>query len=397
MRVERERPSIPAGIDYIARARDLAPVLAAAATEIEAGRQLTDTVLAALIDAGLYRLLMPRTFGGAEVDPMTFVQVMEAISKADASTGWCLCQASGCSMSAAYLEPAVAQEIFGDRRAVLAWGPGPKARAIAVDGGYRVTGTWMFASGGRHATWLGGHCPIYATDGTLKRYADGSPVERTMLFPASSARMIDVWHVIGLRGTGSDSFAVEDLFVPEDHAVIRDFEVERREPGRLYRFSSSSMYAAGFGGVALGIARSTLDEFIRLARDKTPRGVKDTLRDNGVVQSQVGQAEAKIRSARLLLLTSLEEIWQELAGTDRVTLEQRMKIRLAATYAIHQAKEVVDTAYHAAGATAIFNNNPFERRFRDIRTVAQQLQGRQSHFETVGQHLLGLETDNSFL
>jgi alkylation response protein AidB-like acyl-CoA dehydrogenase len=397
MRAERERPSSPAGIDYIARARDMAPMLTAAGAQIEAGRQLTDSVLAALIDRGLYRLLLPRNIGGAEVDPMTFVQVMEAISAADASTAWCLCQASGCSMSAAYLEPVVAQGIFGDRRAVLAWGPGPKARAIAVDGGYRVTGTWMFASGGRHATWLGGHCPIFAADGTAKRYADGSAVERTMLFPASSARMIDVWRVIGLCGTGSDSFSVEDLFVPEDHAVIRDFEDERRESGRLYRLTTLNLFAAGFGGVALGIARSTLDEFILLARDKRPRGVKDTLRDNGVVQSQVGQAEAKIRSARLLLLASLEEIWQELATAERLTLEQRMKIRLAATYAIHQSKEVVDAAYHAAGATAIFNNNPFERRFRDIHTVAQQLQGRQSHFETVGQHLLGLETDNSFL
>ena len=156
----------------------------------ERERRLPSALLAALIDAGLFRLLLPRSLDGAEVDPVTFVRVIEAVSSADASTAWCLCQTAGCSMVAAYLRPAVAREIFGrDPRAILAWGPASEARAIAVDGGYRVTGTWNFASGGRHATWLGGYCPIGAPDGTLRRGEDGTPVGRTMLFPATSATM----------------------------------------------------------------------------------------------------------------------------------------------------------------------------------------------------------------
>jgi alkylation response protein AidB-like acyl-CoA dehydrogenase len=170
-----------------------------------------------------------------------------------------------------------------------------------------------------------------------------------------------------------------------------------REEGLLYRFSSLVLYAAGFAGVALGIARSTLADFIELARDKIPRGARNTLRNNNVIQSQVAQAEARVASARGWLLHSLAEITKAVAQRGHVTLDERMTIRLASTFAIHTALEVVDILYQAAGATAIFDINPFERRFRDIHSVAQQLQGRQQHFETVGQHLMGLEADTGWL
>jgi alkylation response protein AidB-like acyl-CoA dehydrogenase len=386
------------GGEYLERVQALAPQIAACADQIERERRLPSALLAALIDAGLFRLLLPRSLDGAEVDPVTFVRVIEAVSSADASTAWCLCQTAGCSMVAAYLRPDVAREIFGrDPRAILAWGPGSEARAIAVDGGYRITGTWNFASGVRHATWLGGYCPIGAPDGTLRRGEDGTPVGRTMLFPATSATMLDVWHVIGLKGTGSDSFSVSDLFVPDEHSVARDDPSERRHSGPLYCFTTGSLFAAGFAGVALGIARRTLEAFVDLAKAKTPRGFTRPLRDNAVVQSQVAQAEARLGSARLFLLASLEEIWREVGRLGSLTLDQRVRIRLCATYAIHQAKEVVETAYHAAGATAIFASGAFERRFRDMHAVTQQLQGRQAHFETVGRFLLGLEPDTSFL
>jgi alkylation response protein AidB-like acyl-CoA dehydrogenase len=206
--------------------------------------------------------------------------------------------------------------------------------------------------------------------------------------------MTDIWHVVGLRGTGSDKYSVTDLFVPEAFVAARDDDSTRREDGLLYRFSSLQLYASGFAGVAMGIARSTLDAFIELARDKVPFRGKTTLRDNNVVQSQVAQAEARLRSARAFLYQSLEEITDEVERAGHITLEQRMVIRLASTFAIHQSLEVVDTAYHAAGSTAIFEENPFERRFRDIHTVSQQLQGRQEHFETVGQYLLGRKPDS---
>jgi indole-3-acetate monooxygenase len=379
-------------VDYLGRARELAPTLAAAADEIERRRELPEAVVAALVERGLYRLLLPRSLGGAELLPTDFVPVIEEIAKADASTAWCLNQASGCSMTAAYLEREAAFEIFGGPRGILAWGPGP-GTARVVEAGYRVTASWSFASGSHNATWLGCHVPIVEADGTRLLNPDGSPVIRTMLFPKSNARMTDIWRVIGLKGTGSDRFSVEDLFVPQQHSVTRDDDT-RHEEGLLYRFSSLQLYAAGFAGVAMGIARSTLDAFVALAHHKVPFRSAGTLRDNHLIQSQVAQAEARLSAARAFLLRSLAEITAEVARVGHITVDQRMTVRLASTFAIHQSVQVVDTAYHAAGSTAIFEENPFERRFRDIHTVCQQLQGRQEHFETVGQFLLGLEPDS---
>ena len=385
-------------IDYVERACALAPEIEARADQIEQDRRLPEPVLAALFEAGLFRLLLPRSLDGGEVDPVTFARVMEEVAKADASTAWCLCQAAGCSMSAAYLSHDVAMEIFGrDRRAVLAWGPGPGARAIAVDGGYRVTGTWSFASGGRHATWLGAHCPISEPDGSSRRTPNGKLVERTMLFPAASATFVDVWHVSGLKGTGSDAYTVDDLFVPHDHSISRDDPAERRQPGLIYCFPTGSFYASGFASVALGIARRMLDAFVSLAREKTPRGYKRPLANNAVIQSQVGQAEAQLSSARRFLMGSLADIWGAVGSSGTLTMDQRMLIRLASTYAIHQAKAVADVTHHAAGATSIFVDSAFDRGFRDIHAVTQQLQGRQAHFETVGQFMLGIEPDTTFL
>jgi alkylation response protein AidB-like acyl-CoA dehydrogenase len=387
-----------AGNEYVERARRLAPQIEAYADQIEQERRLAAPVLDALFAAGMFRLLLPRSLDGSEVDPATFASVIEEIAKADASTAWCMCQASGCSMSAAYLPPDVAAEVFGrDPRAVLAWGPGPDARAVAVEGGYRVTGTWSFASGCRHATWLGGHCPIYEPDGSPRRNDAGKTVERTMLFPAAGAKIVDVWHVSGLKGTGSDAFTVSDLFVPHEYSISRDDPAERRQPGPLYCFPTGSLYASGFAGVALGIARRMLDGLVDLAKEKTPRGFKRVLRDSAVIQAQVGYAEAQLQSARLFLISSLDEIWQAVGRSGVLTLDQRVLIRLASTYAIHQAKAVADMTHHAGGATSIFIKSPFDRGFRDIHAVTQQLQGRQAHFETVGQFLLGHEPDTTFL
>ncbi len=383
--------------DPLARARALAPLIAAAAADGERERRLPEPLVAALHEAGLYRLLLPRALDGAELDPAAFARVIEEVSRADASTAWCLCQAAGCTMISGYVAPEVAREVFGDRRAVLAWGPSPDARAVPVDGGYRVTGTFTFASGCRQATWLGGQCAIHEPDGAPRRRPDGAAETRWMLFPAARATILDTWHVIGLRATGSDSFTVADLFVPRERSAARDDPAERRHGGPLYCFPTTSLYASGFAGVALGNARTTLDAFVALARTKTPRGLRHPLRESAVVQSELARVEARVGAARALLLGSLEEVWRDVVGAGTLGLDQRVRIRLAATHAITEATAAVDFAYHTAGATAIFDANPFERRFRDAHTVAQQVQGRQTHFETVGRFLLGLEPDSSFI
>jgi alkylation response protein AidB-like acyl-CoA dehydrogenase len=384
----------------IARAEAVRPAVAAASDEIEAKRRLPPHLLDKLHEQQLFRLLMPRTNGGIETDPVTFFHVIETISRADASTAWCLSQAGGCAMTAAYLELPVAEEIFSGPRSVLAWGPGPKARAVecTVDGvhGYKVTGVWAFASGGRHATWLGAHCPVYLADGTRKTWEDGRPVERTLLVRAEEVTWTDIWDVVGLRGTASDQFALTDHFVAHDHGFTRDFAHpahERREPGPLYRMSAMTCYETGFAGVALGIARGALDDFVDTAKTKIPRGARSPIRDSTVVQMGLAQADIRVRSARAWLLQSLAEIWKRVAAGGELSMDDRIAIRGASTHAIHSAREAVDYAYNAAGATAIFHSHPLQRRFRDIHTVTQQLQGRLNHFETVGAWMMGAETD----
>jgi alkylation response protein AidB-like acyl-CoA dehydrogenase len=384
--------------DAIARARQLAPLLDAAAPRIDAARELPPDVLDAMHAAGMFRLLVPRSIGGAELDPATYIQCVEAIASGDASVAWCMNQGSGCSMSAGYLAPDIAREVFGGERDVLAWGMGPGAKAIRAEGGWRITGTWAFASGSRHATWLGAHCPCFEADGTTPmRYPDGRPWERTMLMRREVPVIKDVWQVMGLRGTGSDTYSVQDLFVDDAHTITRDRPEERHEPGLIYRFAAMQIYASGFAAVALGAARAALDSFIDLARGKTPALTQSSLRDSAVIQSEIGIADARLKSARTWLIHVLRETQEAVKAAGELTTEQRVAIRQASTFAIHQAKEVVDVAYHEAGSTAIFDANPFERRFRDVNTVTQQVQGRRSHFETVGQHLLGAQANLRWL
>jgi alkylation response protein AidB-like acyl-CoA dehydrogenase len=382
----------PEAVDYVERARSLAPLLREAADEIEERRQLPERVVEALVDGGFFRLLLPRSLGGAELHPLTYVQVLEEIAKAEPSTAWSLGQNSGCSMMAPYLDPAAAREVFGPRRGILAWGPElPNAgKGVAVEGGIRVTGRWGFATGSRHATWLGAHVPIFEPDGAPRLNPNGRPFVRTVLFPKSQAEIIDNWQVIGLRGTGSDSYRVEDLLVPQKYTASRDNQAERREPGTLYRFTSGMVYAMGFSNVSLGIARGALDAFVELAQDKIPRGARNPLRHNNVIQSQVAQCEAKLRSCRAYIHETLAEMWETAERTGDFAPEQHPKLRLSTTWAINQARDVVAAVYSAAGATAIFNENPFERRLRDMHAGSQQGQGRPVHFETVGQILLGL-------
>jgi alkylation response protein AidB-like acyl-CoA dehydrogenase len=383
--------------DALALAEACAPQIESAAAETEAIRELAPSVVKALLDGGLYRMLLPRTLGGFELPPSRFVRVIERIARADASTAWCLCQTSGCAMSGGHLEPHEARAIFGPRRAVLAWGAGPKGRAVAVPGGYEISGTWLFASGSRQATWLGAHIPLCEPDGTPRHGADGKALQRTVIFPADQARITDVWHVMGLKGTGSDNYSVERMFIPEARTFLLEGQPHPTQIGVLYRFPITLVYAAGFASVAFGIARALFDSFVDLARNKVPHNQKDPLRDSPVTQMHVAQAEAKLASARTYLWRSLEDIEAELVSAGQRTLspDQRMRIRLAATFGIHQAKEVADMVYRAAGSTAIFENGAFERRFRDLHAVTQQLQGRLAHYETVGQYLLGVVSDPS--
>jgi alkylation response protein AidB-like acyl-CoA dehydrogenase len=324
------------------------------------------------------------------------MQVLEEVAKADASTAWCLGQCSVCAMVSAYLDHDTAKKMFAVPTDILAWGSvGGEVRA--VPGGYRATGRWEFASGVRQASWIGAHVFVVEPDGTRRKKRDGAPEVRTILFPVGSATLYDVWNVIGLKGTGTDSYSVHDLFIGEEFAALRDEPQALREHGPLYRIPTMYVYSMGFAAVSLGVARATLDAFGELARGKTSFGLKP-MRDNNAVQAQLGRNEGNLRAARAYLYSTANEVWHDVAWvgertTGQFTGDHRTALRLASTWTIHQSAAVVDTAYHLAGSTAVFQSGQFERRFRDMHAIAQQLQGRDTHYETVGQSILGVDAN----
>jgi indole-3-acetate monooxygenase len=379
------------GFGLIERAKALAPLIASEADAIEKSRRLTPPVVSALIENKLYRALLPQNIGGAEAPPEVFMQMLEEIAKADASTAWCLGQCNVCSMTAAYLDADVAHQVFDAPDSILAWG----AIAHAVDvvpGGYRISARWDFASGSRQANWFGAHVQVKEPDGTIRMNRRGVPEIRTIVFPASKVTMYDVWDVIGLNGTGTDSYSVENLFIPENFAALRDDFSALREKGPLYGITTYTMFGLGFAAISCGLARAMLDAATDLAREKASVGLK-AMRENNAVQGVVGRMETQWRATRAYLYSTAAEVWRDLQRDGTLTEAHRIALRIAATWSIHQSAAVVDTAYHMAGATAVFNANPFERRFRDMHAIAQQIQGRDSHYEDVGKAILSGNLD----
>lgn len=379
----------------VAKARALGGDIDAAADEIERTRRLPAALLTRLHDARLSRMLLPRAFDGEEVEPGAYLQAIEEVARHDASVAWNLFVANSAALMAAHLEPDTARTIFAPANALIAWGPPNATVATIVPGGYRVSGRWDFASGCRSATWMGVHCMTADPDGAPQLNQFGKPTIRTLLFPADNATLIDTWDTIGLRGTASDSYTVDDLFVSDAFSGTREEPEARREPGPLYAIPMQALYAIGVAGVALGAAGAMLDAFKALAADKTPRGL-GRLADSAAVQSGVALAEVRLGAARAYALETLVEICARAPAEGAIGVEDRARIRLSASNAIHGAIDVADWVYKRAGVSAIFKGGAFQRPFRDIHTLSQQIQSRDAHFETIGQVLLGNPPDVFF-
>ena len=383
-------------IEAVARARALGPAIAAVADTIERTQEIPEPVLTELHESRLLRLLLPRSVGGDQVEPWTYLHAVEEMAAHDGSVGWNMFVANSSSFIAPFIPLEAAKTIFGDPRSVIAWGPPNHHRATAVPGGYRVTGEWHFASGSRQANWMGAHCQVVEPDGSLRKNRFGRTTIRTLLMPKDRTTPIRNWNTLGMRGTASEGYGIKDVFVPEEFSGTREDPTLRRDRGKLYAFTTQGIYAVGVAGTALGIARAMLDAFAALAADKTPRAMA-RLADDPVIQANFARREATLGSARAWLSDTLKEVWATADDVDPVGTADRARVRLACTHAIQTSIEVGDWTFKAAGASAIFIGTPFERRFRDLHTLSQQIQSREAHWEAVGKVMFNGDPDGTFM
>src|SRR5881296_4288344 len=372
----------------------LVPLIRSCADQIDAARELPRSLFEALADAGMFHLAFPRSLGGAELDLPTYVEVIEEIGKADASTGWIVNQNSIFATYAARMPRDVARAIWVDTpRAVVANTPAPTAKAIVVPGGYRVTGRQGFSTGCRHASWVAAHAQII--ENGQVRMEGVAPEARYMIVPVAEAELLDTWHTRGMRGTGTHHFAVNDVFVPTERTVLSQ-TAPLIEDAPLYRMPRTLLFASGDAAVAFGMARTCLETFGELAGAKTPRAMPTLLREQPMIQMTVGQAEATLRSGRAFLVEAVREAWAA-SVNNALTLEHRANLRLATTHGIRLAAQIIDSLYNASGATAAYEDNLIQRHFQDIHVITQHLQGRLAHYELIGRYWLGLKIDEARL
>ena len=377
-------------------AAGLAPRVRELADETERGRRLPRELVEAFARGGIFRMLVPRRFGGGEAGVATMIATLEALSRADGSAGWCAMIGATSGVVAAYLHENDAREIYGSDPHVVSGGVfAPHGRAIAADGGYRLSGRWPFASGCEHCGWLMAGA-VVIEDGKPRLLPSGMPDSRLMLFPHSQAKIVDTWNVSGLRGTGSHDLEIHDLLVPAGRStsIITD---RPREQGPLYRFPVFGLLALGGAAVALGIARASIDELVRLAAAKVPTGGRRRLSERGVVQTELAEAEAMIGSARAFLFEACAQAWQAASAASELPIAARARLRLAATHATATSAKVVDLMYNAGGGTSIYAGSPLQRCFRDVHVVTQHVMVARATLELVGRILFGLETDTSML
>ena len=380
--------SVSTRLDPVTAVESLTSMIRAECVDLDTTRAVPAQVIRALQEAGVFSLMAPRDLGGAEVDPVRFLKVVETASYADGSVGWCVL-IGGCYATFGGILPAEgAREIFGEPATIAAGAFQPLGFAEEVEGGFRVTGRWPLASGSSHANWYVAGC-IVVRDGQPVIGPLGIPMMREVFFPASVTDVIDTWDSTGLRGTASNDYAVADVFVPESHTFW--FQEQPSCDRSLYRMPPVAMFATFIGAVPLGIARHAMDEFAALANSKTPPLSTTVLADKAVAQATLGRAHAVVAAGRAYLVGALSDLWVRVEAGHAPTMADRGELWLAATHVAHSALEAVNMLYSAAGASAVYASSPFDRCMRDARTVVQHITTQESNFELVGRRLLGRE------
>lgn len=368
-----------------AAARALAPVLRARSKEAERNRRLPQDVAARLADAGLFRLCVPEQFGGHEATLPEILEILEEIAVSDSAAAWITMIGATTGLLAARLSTGWAEEIYARSPQTLTVGAvALSGRAAPVAGGdVRITGTWQWGSGIHNADWVVG--------GTFFPHRGEAGEGRLVYFRRREVEIDDDWYTSGMRGTGSNSFRVSGVRVPQGRWA--DLEGPPRVDAPLYRIDIWCLLAVGVAAVPLGIAQRALDELIELAGSKVPTGSTRTTAERAVVQRQVAEAEASWRSARAWLHEVVGRAWETVAREGEMTLDERAELRLAATNAAWRSAAAVDRLYHAGGGSSLFESSYLQRALRDVHVITQHLAVAERTLELLGRYRLGLEVD----
>jgi alkylation response protein AidB-like acyl-CoA dehydrogenase len=368
--------------DVFEAAHALAPAIARRAPEIEAARRIPGDLVEALIDAGCFRLLVPRSHGGIGADLPSALPVLEALARADGSVGWTVMIGAGAWCDLAALPRASFDALFPTpRHFIVAGAFNPTGSIEAVDGGYRVTGRWGFASGCEHAAWMWGNC--------VEGVVDGVPKLRLAVFAPDDVVIEDTWHVSGLCGTGSHHFSVRDLFVPADRTARMLVDAPSLDEP-FVRIPPPSVLSLAISAVAIGIAQGALDDVLALATEKMPLLAPTALAGNPRFRYELATAETELRAARRLVDDEARSAWTTATAGDEITLEARARIRAATTWSTARAS-VVDFAYRAGGGTSLYADCPLQRRLRDVHALAQHFLVRDDTLTSAGAVFAGGE------
>jgi alkylation response protein AidB-like acyl-CoA dehydrogenase len=344
--------------------------------------------------AGFYRLFVAERLGGLETSPVLAAQIYETLARADAACGWVAFIGATTGLALQRMTDDAVRELMARPDSLLTGVFAASGNAVKVSGGFRVNGRWQWGSGSPNADWIGGGCTL-TVEGKILTSSAGVPRNHMFFFKAADVRSLDTWHTAGLRGTGSSAFEVNDLFVPEAHAS--GYLITRSPDRPLFRFPQFAPLAQGVGAVALGIARASIDELLRIATEKKRYGTTVTLASRAHTQIEVARAEARLRAARAFFYETIDAAWAlALEGTP-VPIELRRDMRLANTYALQASIEVVDAMYTLAGGAAVYDSSPLQRQLRDVHVASQHMMVSINTLEMIGQLLLGIEANTATL
>jgi alkylation response protein AidB-like acyl-CoA dehydrogenase len=375
------------------KARALLPLIREHADAAQQNRRLSDAVVEALHDSGLFRMCLPREFGGEETDPWTTVETIEAISYADGSTGWNFMIGSETNgLGAGSMLKPQAEEIFGGSphpRIVVCGAAGPPGTAEKVDGGWKVNGQWGFVSGCHQCHWFFGTTMVME-DGKPMMMTETMPMIRMFLMPTTDVEILDTWDVAGMRGSGSHDLLGKDVFVSDERAGSM-LGMPSWHSSPIFSFPMQAKIGYNKVAVAFGVARAALDGVLEIAKTKKAYGTPTPISELASTHIELAKAEAVLSSARAYVRETIEVVWEAVQAGEVPTIEQIAPLRLACTYGGQASIDAVDLAVRLTNTTANRMDCPLERYLRDVRAVAGHFTIGTALYEPIGKSLLGIE------